>query len=513
MGGTASVAGLPRLSDGTLAELEQLPEAAQAELVRAAQSRVQDGSLVDVSTPRAVAAPAVAANEQAAEEQPQADLTRYNNIDSIEAFAAEGDVGFVNASYYLELAAQGSRFPRRQEVPPHAVVGKAALKRMADEVRAWRKLLAEHAGKGLEFAMRFPPFVVVSYAWLSKEHPDPDGRQLREVLAPAIEWYMAERARLIKGWEGYDYYESRLGPAARLDAPFTAEGVDFAIFVDYCGLWQHERTPEQDASFRRGLGSMDLLYAHQEVAVWRMTRLLDGYDVLAYDLRGWPFFETAASHYIKHPHLCLDLGSEDAVKALAGFEGRLRPPEELESQGDYKSAGAEGRLGKLMDKTRPPPLVPSEFAKRVEPLTLTNGKDKDVLIELQAKVATTVLSNVEELQYAGMKWGQVEAPMLAQAVACCERLRTLSLSGTYLGDAGMAAVVSALPRSGPLASLDLRYTRSGVLVAKALASALSEGLPALKQLNLGTNRDLDDDAKQLVRDAVSGRDGFELKLP
>ena len=187
------------------------------------------------------------ANEPA-DEQPQATLSRYNDIDAIEDFAAEGDVGFVYASYYLELAAQGGRFPRRQEVPPHAVVGKAALKRMADEVRAWRKLLAEHKDEPwLAFQMRFPPFVVVSYAWLSREHPDPDGKQLREVLAPTIEWYMAERAKLIK---------KSHGAAARLDAPFTAEGVDFAIFVDYCGLWQHERTPVQAASFGRGLEGM-----------------------------------------------------------------------------------------------------------------------------------------------------------------------------------------------------------------------------------------------------------------
>ena len=190
-------------------------------------------------------------------------LSRYNDIDAIEAFAAEGDVKFVRASYFLEVAEQGGRFPRRQEVPPRALVGRAALKRMADEVRAWRKILAEYAdtpyAADLAHAMRFPPFVVVSYAWLSKEHPDADGRQLREVLAKAIEWYMSERARVIKGFEG-SYYEQFIGAAARLDAPFTAEGVDFAIFVDYCGLWQNERTEEQQASFGRGLAGMDLLY-------------------------------------------------------------------------------------------------------------------------------------------------------------------------------------------------------------------------------------------------------------
>ena len=45
------------------------------------------------------------------------------------------------------------------------------------------------------------------------------------VLAPTIEWYMAERARLIKE----SFFERAIGDAARLDAPFTKEGVDFAI--------------------------------------------------------------------------------------------------------------------------------------------------------------------------------------------------------------------------------------------------------------------------------------------
>ena len=186
-----------------------------------------------------------------------------------------------------------------------------------------------------------------------------------------------------------------------------------------------------------------------------MTRLLDGYDVPEYADRGWPFFETAASHYIKHRHLCLNLGSPIAVKALAEFEGRLRPPEELQSRGDYVDRNSPGRLGQLMDKARPPPLVPSEFAERVAPLKLTNGKDKDVLIELQAKVATTVLSNVEELLYGEMAWGKAEAPVLAKALACCVRLRTLSLRDNNLGDAGMAAIVHTVLHSLLLRKLDV----------------------------------------------------------
>ena len=69
------------------------------------------------------------------------------------------------------------------------------------------------------------------------EHPDPDGRQLKEVLAPAIEWYMSERARYISG-DVYAVQHSRVGQEAKLAAPFTADGLDFGIFIDYPALWR-----------------------------------------------------------------------------------------------------------------------------------------------------------------------------------------------------------------------------------------------------------------------------------
>ena len=51
---------------------------------------------------------------------------------------------------------------------------------------------------------------------------------------------------------------------------------------------QKERNQQQQAAFDRALQSMDLLYAHQETMVWRMTRLLDGYpSAKPYSDRGW----------------------------------------------------------------------------------------------------------------------------------------------------------------------------------------------------------------------------------
>ena len=71
---------------------------------------------------------------------------------------------------------------------------------------------------------------------LSPEHPDPDGRQLGEVLAPAVEWYMSERAKYISGDVSAVMY-SVAKDEAKLAAPFTPEGVDFGIFLDFTSLW------------------------------------------------------------------------------------------------------------------------------------------------------------------------------------------------------------------------------------------------------------------------------------
>ena len=259
---------------------------------------------------------------------------KYIDIRSIVAFAATNDFVFVKASHFLRLAAQpGGKFLRRQELPEDAIAGPDLIERWAAEVEHSVKLRAEFPDDGddkeLHHGMRFPPFVIISYAWQSAKHPDGDGRQLREVLAPAIEWYMSERAKYISG----DVNAVKHSPAkerARIPAEFTAEGVDFGIFLDFSSIWQKDallfderETPDAQPtqaekqafteglaagtkffggkeyensrsaamveSFRRALGSMDLLYSHQESVVWRMTRLLKGLEgtVVPYQERGW----------------------------------------------------------------------------------------------------------------------------------------------------------------------------------------------------------------------------------
>ena len=167
-----------------------------------------------------------------------------------------------------------------------------------------------------------------------------------------------------------------------------------------------------------------------------------------------PFFETGAAQYIKPSWLGLDLGSEEAVEELSRYKGVARKPKELAEQGTYWNYMVPGTIAELKDK-RLPPLVPEEFAARAESKALTNGKDKQVLLDLQKEVSTTVLRNVKELSFSGLGWGDDDAALLAKALSLCEDLRVLDLSQNRIGPTGASVLAPAVATRGSLTSISL----------------------------------------------------------
>ena len=205
--------------------------------------------------------------------------------------------------------------------------------------------------------------------------------------------------------------------------------------------------------------------------------------------RSQPFFETSVSHFIKPTLHCLDLGTEEAVSALAKCAGVAKPPEQLAKQSTYwHHDGSPGVIAKLKDR-RLPPLVPEEFARRAMSKVLTNGKDKEVLLRLQAAVATTVLGSVREMSFAGLGWGDEDAALLAKALPMCGQLVSLDLVRNPFGggdgaqrlaaalrDTPTLENVSGIPlkelRADSLTTLDLQRKNLGALEAMVLADLL-----------------------------------------
>ena len=117
----------------------------------------------------------------------------YVKLGALRALFASKDAVLVKASYLLKCAEEGVVLPRRQDLPDDAIVGDDELARIFEELEAVLKM-----GTLGKLEATFAGIVAISYSWEKKGHPDASRETLTKVLAPAIEWYMSERARLIQ---------------------------------------------------------------------------------------------------------------------------------------------------------------------------------------------------------------------------------------------------------------------------------------------------------------------------
>ena len=90
-------------------------------------------------------------------------------------------------------------------------------------------------------------------------------------------------------------------------------------------------------------------------------------------------------------------------------------------------------------------------------------------------------------------------------------LTDLDISENYITDEGAKALASALRVNGVLTSISLSRNKIGSEGAAAIAEAL-RGNGVLKSIELRNNELGGDEGKGAIRDAVSGRVGFELEM-
>ena len=261
------------------------------------------------------------------------------------------DLDLIDARYLVELAEMGGIVPRWQEVPSSARIGRS---------NAWRLASAWHEYDCLAI-------LVLSYAWLDKEHPDRLGEQLRRV-APVLR--------------------------SMLSSVGSAHGT-IGVMWDYCSLPQAPRTPEDEARFKRGLTKMNGWYMHPFTHVLQLASALpkgvdgDPYgNTRAWEDRGWCFFEGCASALVKHHNCLWDDRFYDVSRAgsAALAPNVTRSPSGLPIMPDSLDG-----LRQALRAGRPAPLSPSAFAetmrRRVESgsLAFTSSKaDMTMVIELYA---------------------------------------------------------------------------------------------------------------------------------
>ncbi|EOD34394.1 hypothetical protein EMIHUDRAFT_98771 [Emiliania huxleyi CCMP1516] len=226
------------------------------------------------------------------------------------------------------------------------------------------------------------PVAALSYPWLTKDHPDPNGDNLRRV-AQALK-------ALLSGPNAF----RRLG-----------------VFWDFLSLHQHPdpangvvRTEEQNTLFKQGLGCLGTLYSHPQTTVLRLTSLpaghkedqLMGANVAKYFDRGWCFTEASWASLTKNGKKSLDLS-------------KMRDDKEYVC-GSLVTECTKGG-------GRRPPLLPSRFAAELETKSFTNGKDDKPLVQRLYEAAfEEQFGKAEELDYGHLGWGDAEAAQLAEVL-------------------------------------------------------------------------------------------------
>ena len=67
--------------------------------------------------------------------------------------------------------------------------------------------------------------------WLSKDHPDPRAKNLRDIWLPALEWYYSERVRQLTS-RGRSEERAKDANGTPLSDEAVKEAADFGVFIE-----------------------------------------------------------------------------------------------------------------------------------------------------------------------------------------------------------------------------------------------------------------------------------------
>ena len=290
-------------------------------------------------------------------------------------------------------------------------------------------------------------FVALSYRWLDRDNPDPNGFHLKRV---------ADAARLyITDDEPDSLYHSVFAPLG-----YKSDQCDFALFWDFASMFQgKDRTEGERALFREGLKLSNVWYGHRFNLIWMETALPSKFAGQTYDSSGWCYVEASLSSVLKPSAHRLDLGKHQmwdktyAQLRTNGLAGRMPPvlPEEARRQitkNKKVRARAGGSATPLLAPFPTLPLFPCPDAQ------FTNDHDKEPVIKLYETFFSAIQSRLKGLHLPGLGWGDEQARVLCQGLERFDHLEELDVRNNHFGDIGMGALLNWLRPNASLAFIN-----------------------------------------------------------
>eukprot|EP00913_Durusdinium_trenchii_P015961 g14999.t1 len=365
---------------------------------------------------------------------------------SLAKYLIDADVRLVRAPYFYKLLRASRCMPRRQEaehdwceVDGQEISALVSHKEVAEWALGRRKAL----------------ICSVSHAWETREHPDPCNFQLQNLVNCV--------------WD-----------AAYVD--------DIWVFYDYLSLFQfHRDTAEQEASFRRAMSNMHVMYAHQSTLTFRLECLTpvetwtarkedSMYKVPIYHLPSNSVAWIPLSELMENFVFYLERGWCRAEIEWSAARGIPAQNIAIDCEAD--------RYGNVAN-TKKVPTAPEVFEQRMATSAFTHRNDAATVVDLQRKIFHQKVTMRRHLEFRNLTVSDMGE--LAASLPHLKNLRVLHIDDFYVGDAEAKAFCQALS-SLALQKLSLRFAyflSAPAMVKDRSCPNLQGGRPQLYSVSVG----------------------------
>ena len=313
-----------------------------------------------------------------------------------------------------------------------------------------------------------PRVVAPSYRWLTPEHPDPDGVQLKQA-----------RQFLSKLLGFAACFRLNFNSPSEVDFPDVLEGkdVDVGVLWDFMSLPQQPRVTEDlEEQFREGLSIINRLYGSSaNTLTLQLTGTPPG--ITGYHSSGWCLFEDAVSRLLKRTSLLCSMDETfdfddprfDSTATYPSFSHLEAVWQKCSAF--FSALGAEGchavfepdflKIINVLGAARKPPIHPENLAAilRSDKVKFTCGSDVELVIEKYRCFCEEVAGEVVILNFEAtpnevgsyrtfyrdpVVWSEDDMHLFSQAIVLFSKCQIVKLGGHELTGKTAAILTDAL---------------------------------------------------------------------
>lgn len=308
--------------------------------------------------------------------------------------------------------------------------------------------------------------VVLSYPWLTKQHPDPSGHYMR-----VLRQYLVKHVRQF----------------------VTSDDGDIGVFWDFAAFPQPApdgtRTQEEKASLREGMATINFLYGSPDTQVVMLKQMPlsrdTNFNLRPYGERGWCVFEETIANILKPSLRLLDLGQPEARRRLG---------DENSTWWEIQRAACSKRAPILHPDAMNVKLAECHFTTGRVDRSLVQEKYQEFFVHAAGTTTNIHLSNLGE--EVGDGWDDGDIELVGKALGGFVNAELVRVQRQPFSDRGLRAILEPLPTLKYLDTLSF-YRCIGFRGVGFNALAGCQ-LPLLTTLNLSETRINDDGLIELA---------------